>query len=278
MEYKMYTVARKLLKEVGLDCGLVQTIFRPCAEQLVSFLNENLEEGTKITRVLDVGCGSGIVSRVIADYNSKLKFKPTIKFIHGLDCKEAAIEVANIKTIHDERFKFWQDNATNFKTGEDKYDVIIVQHLIQHLKENDQMSSLNCMRNALKTGGYLVLGVWPKLTSDCEAYNFLYKAADQKIDCIGMEVDDLVMVVKKAGFDIVREFSGIRFRTKPIESRLEFLRQYFEGSLRWLGKDEKDWKCKFKRLVSNSGLNRPAGGLLVIDVFEGVSVAPRTPK
>ena len=25
-------------------------------------------------------------------------------------------------------------------------------------------------------------------------------------------------------------------------------------------------------------LNRPAGGLLVIDVFEGVSVAPRTPK
>jgi methylase of polypeptide subunit release factors len=111
-ENKVYTSNRKLIKELGLDAGLVKTIFQPCAELLVKLLNEHVEANTKLARILDIGCGSGIVGRVVADYS--LGSQKNISVIHGIDVEDAAVDVAKIKTIGDERFRFWQANATNF--------------------------------------------------------------------------------------------------------------------------------------------------------------------
>jgi SAM-dependent methyltransferase len=250
------TTNSRLIKELGLEAGLVQTIFRPCAERLVGLLYANLEEDARLARVLDIGCGSGIVGRVMAEYD--LRSHQSIRAFHGFDSEAAAVEVAKVKTIDDERFEFWQDNAYTFEPRGGEYDAIIAQHLIQHIPENDRVPAIKRMRAALKTGGWLVLGVWPRLASECKAYDFLYKAADQSIESIGMEMSTLIELVEEAGFEVIK-YSSDEFSTKPVKSRSDFLRQYFEGSLAWLGKNEDAWKEQFISLAGNTELNREMG-------------------
>jgi len=276
------TAIRKLLKEVGLDCGLVQSVFRPCAEQLVRLLDARLEESTTHMRVLDVGCGSGIVARVIAEYT--FKSPRAITALHGLDWEDAAIEVATIKTINDPRFRFWQGDACTFERRDEKYDAIIAQHLIQHLEKNDRKRSLSCMSNALKPGGWLILGVWPKLTSQCQAYDFLYKAAGQAKDYIGMDSAELVALVEEEGgfVEITSDdLKYLKFWTKRIKSRSEFLRQYFEGSLQWLGMDEKAWEEKFNNLSQNGELKemgQEEEGDITFEIKMHVVLAKKRPR
>jgi SAM-dependent methyltransferase len=254
------TITKRLLKELGLEAGLVQTIFRTCAERLIGLLYASLEEDTRLVRVLDVGCGSGIVGRAIAEYD--LRSQKNIKAFHGFDTEAAAVEVAKVKTVDDERFEFWQDDACTFEPRGGQYDAIIAQHLVQHLTRNGRVKSIKRMMTALKAGGWLVLGVWPKLAADCEAYDFLYRAAGESgsKDPIGMEMSELAELVREAGFVEIREFPNLECRTKPVKSRAEFLRQYFEGSLAWLGKDEEAWRQQFKILAESRELSRMGRG------------------
>jgi SAM-dependent methyltransferase len=279
MEDTVYTTLNKvLLKELGLEAGLVQTIFRPCAERLVELLYANIEEDTRLARVLDIGCGSGIVGRVIADYVSKSH--QSIRALHGFDLEEAAVDVATIKTIDDERFEFWKDDATTFEPKGGEYDAIVAQHLIQHIPENVRVQSIQRMIAALKAGGWLVLGVWPRLASKCKAYDFLYRAAGESgsKDPIGMVMSELVKLVKEDGFTQIKKFPNLKFSTKPVKNRAEFLRQYFEGSLGWLGRDENAWREQFQKLAGSRGLSqmgRVEEGNMTFDIKMHVILAKK---
>jgi hypothetical protein len=77
---------------------------------------------------------------------------------------------------------------------------------------------------------------------------------------IGMEMSELSVLVREAGFVEIGEFPNLECRTKPVRSRAEFLRQYFEGSLAWLGKDEKAWRQQFKKLAKSRDLSRIGRG------------------
>ncbi len=75
-----------------------------------------------------------------------------------------------------------------------------------------------------------------------------------------MEISELSELVNEAGFIKTKGFSDIECSTKPVKSRSEFLRQYFEGSLEWLGKSQTAWKKQFNNLVDNDELGEMGNG------------------
>jgi SAM-dependent methyltransferase len=211
-----------LEKERGLERGLVQIIFRPCAVVLATFVDGL----NPLRRILDVGCGSGIVARTIA-----VRY-PRLTKIDGLDIEEAAIHVAKEQTIGDERFSFNTGDATNFH-ADLPYDAVIAQHLLHQLG-TDALQAVRCMRDALRPGGRVVIGQWPSL-EQCPAYTFIYRTADEyaensKPDMTQAQIEELVRAV--GGMKVIEAVLKTDFSTPPVTPR-DLLRQYFDGSERW---------------------------------------------
>jgi 2-polyprenyl-3-methyl-5-hydroxy-6-metoxy-1,4-benzoquinol methylase len=206
-----------LRKEKALERGLVQTIFKPCAEFLVK--QAQLKSGE---RLLDIGCGSGIAARVA------LEQEPQLAAAHGFDYEPAAIMVAEcVRTQHigGEKLKFWTGNASNPKDYRGKWDVCIAQHVVRHVPD-----MLEPMREALAPKGRAVICTWPESSEECPAYRFLYTAADEGKKCIGISKEALSEKLRKAGFQHRGSVLTPQLYTPPVDPA-EFLHQYLEGKV-----------------------------------------------
>lgn len=205
-----------------LERGLVQSVFAPCARALVC----HLQHIRPLTRVLDVGCGSGIALRV-----AKQHFV-TIKVAHGLDCSPHAIAVAN-EVAGDLGISFSVGRAEELEATSE-YDAILCQHTIQHVQ--DAPLAVRRMHEALRDGGVLVLAAWPALDK-CPAYDFLYTASgerDRKVAKMSTDLSTMIDYVRNAGFFV--ELSMLeKTETEPVTPK-HILDQYLEGSLGWDGK------------------------------------------
>jgi ubiquinone/menaquinone biosynthesis C-methylase UbiE len=201
-------------KEQALEDGLVRTIFRPCAEFLVQ--HAKLQAGE---RLLDVGCGSGIIARVA------LELQPELDAAHGFDYEEAAVQVAqSAASTHPgkNRLDFWTGNAKSPEAYRAPWDVCISQHVVQHVPE-----MLTPMRQALTKRGRAVIATWPASSEECPAYSFVYLIAREGEKEIGMPMEALRRKVQEAGF---RDVIGMtaELDTPPV-APTAFLRQYLEG-------------------------------------------------
>jgi len=106
---------------------------------LVPFLKKGL-------RVLDVGCGTGAISRDIAE-----RVGPT-GYVIGIDNTEAFItsgkvtykEVSNLALFHVDLFEF---------SAKDKFDLIVAARVLQWL--NNPVDAMLKMKSLLKPGGTL---------------------------------------------------------------------------------------------------------------------------
>lgn len=104
------------------------------------------ERGAKI---LDVGCGWGYFLYYLK--------KNGYFNIEGIDLK-----------VHAKRFEFIKNNITTNVKGIDsideylnsrinEYDLIILQQVIYYLKREDLLTTIQCVKNALKKDGILIL-------------------------------------------------------------------------------------------------------------------------
>lgn len=205
--------------ERRLEQGLVQSIFKPCAQKAMQFIES-------AQRILDVGCGSGIGARVAVD-----RF-PAITHAHGFDFSENAIEVAK-EVARGPQLAFWTDNAETF-TVESPYDAVICQHTIQHV--DDKRSAMRCMRDALRVGGVLVLVAWPEL-DQCPAYDFLYSAAgerDEKAKTLSTPLRELTTYAREVELEVER--ASLEFADTSSVVPEQFLTDYFESSAGWAAK------------------------------------------
>lgn len=111
---------------------------------IINTLNENLPKGSK---VLDVGCGNGIISRGIGKEGYQ---------VHGIDISEKAIEKAKSLTTL-ENVTFDNISAEQLVADGNKYDAVICSEVLEHLNNPEKL--LGVLYDSLQDNGVLIVTV-----------------------------------------------------------------------------------------------------------------------
>ena len=149
----------KIILEIdpGMSFGTGQHhTTRLCIEQIIKYINKDME-------VLDIGCGSGILSIAALLLGAK-------KCV-GVDIDENSVRIAKenaaLNNIYQDRFTVYQgdvteDNELQEKVGFNKYDVIAVNIIAQII-----MGMSHTFRKFLKKGGLVIAsGIITKYEQD----------------------------------------------------------------------------------------------------------------
>lgn len=97
--------------------------------------------------ILDVGCGNGVISRLLGKYGYQ---------VQGIDVSDKAIETARKLTVM-ANVRFDVMSAEELRATKVKYDAIICSEVLEHL--HDPSSLLQVLYDSLKDGGRLVVTV-----------------------------------------------------------------------------------------------------------------------
>lgn len=99
-------------------------------------------------KILDVGCGDGVLSHLLAKNGSE---------VHGIDLSKTAISLAKARTRTDDyikRPKFFVDSMYTYKP-KIKYDVIILCDVIEHIP--DASSAIKNLKKLIKQNGQIII-------------------------------------------------------------------------------------------------------------------------
>ncbi|RAI04134.1 hypothetical protein DLJ53_06705 [Acuticoccus sediminis] len=125
----------------------VVAIFRPLAEATLAVVGISDEDV-----VLDVACGTGIVSRVLHQHSPKAA-------ITGLDLNEGMIATARAVTSQQPDAYRWEvGDVTSMPFADGAFTVAICQQGLQFFP--DEASAMNEIRRVLRPGGRFILTVW----------------------------------------------------------------------------------------------------------------------
>ncbi|MBY0415438.1 MAG: class I SAM-dependent methyltransferase [Bdellovibrionales bacterium] len=120
-------------------------------------------------KVLDAGCGSGVLSRFIHDNYSNIQ-------LDAFDYSELRVAEAKkrIKGTN-KKINFFQDNIEAMSVASNTYDVIVSRYVIEHLA--NPKKAIHEMVRLLKPGGILYIidfdGIFINLYSENKRFNDL---------------------------------------------------------------------------------------------------------
>jgi ubiquinone/menaquinone biosynthesis C-methylase UbiE len=100
-------------------------------------------------RVLDVGCGTGVLLRELADR------APRAERLTGIDAAPGMIEQAVARAAADSRLIFLQGTAERLPFPDASFDLVVSTTSFDHW--TDQAAGLAQCRRVLEAGGHLVL-------------------------------------------------------------------------------------------------------------------------
>ncbi|MBI5176512.1 class I SAM-dependent methyltransferase [Candidatus Micrarchaeota archaeon] len=151
-------------------------------------------------RVIDIGCGSGVISRKIA--------KEIACSVVGVDLSIESVKYAKGAAKREglKNADFVAVDVADLKS-KGKFDVAIFSHTIEHI--GDPAGALCAIRTVLKKGGRLIVvtpnyhSPWPlaELVSDKTMAPSWYSIREQHISRLTHK--SLIKLVKEAGFEIV---------------------------------------------------------------------------
>ena len=104
-----------------------------------------------IGRVLDVACGTGIVSRKIAR-------QPGVERVVAIDIALPMVEAARAYTNADANIEFHQASAEQMPFESNSFEAAYCQHGLQFFP--DKVLALNELGRLLKSGGRAAIAVW----------------------------------------------------------------------------------------------------------------------
>jgi ubiquinone/menaquinone biosynthesis C-methylase UbiE len=132
----------------GYESYMVPTLFGPWATNLIEAADPQPGE-----RVLDVGCGTGIVARQVA---SRLGAKGAIT---GLDLSSDMLTVAKAAAEREGAAIEWRKgSAEQLPFPETSFDLVLCQFALMFFA--DKAAALAEMRRVVTGGGRVLVSVW----------------------------------------------------------------------------------------------------------------------
>jgi ubiquinone/menaquinone biosynthesis C-methylase UbiE len=190
---------------------LVPAMFAPFAETLVE--QAGVEPGS---RVLDVACGTGVVSRTAA------RRAGAGGAVTGVDLGEPTLAVARAQPADEGAapIEYLQADATTLPVEDAAFDVALCQQGLQFIP--DRTAALAEMRRALKPGGRLAVATWTAIetcpmgaVADALARHVGAEAAQMQRSPFALSAAELEEAVEGAGF------ADVDVRTETIECTWE---------------------------------------------------------
>ncbi|MFW6027578.1 MAG: class I SAM-dependent methyltransferase, partial [bacterium] len=123
----------------------VPSIGAPVAESLIAAAAPQSGE-----RVLDVACGTGVVTRMAAE-------RAGSGLVSGLDMNAGMLEVARASSPEDLGIEWHEASAEAMPLADESYDVVLCQMGLQFMP--DKLAALREMRRVLVPGGRLLFNV-----------------------------------------------------------------------------------------------------------------------
>lgn len=196
----------------------VPSIGRPVADDLMGVAG--LHPGQ---RVLDVACGTGVVTRLAAERVG------AAGAVAGLDVNPGMLAVARSQTPPDTLIEWHQASAESMPLPNEAFDVVLCQMGLQFI--SNKLAALREMRRVLNQGGRALVTVpGPKppvfaVLTDALARRLSPQAASFADLVFSMhDVDELSELMRSAGF---REVDvQAKPKTLPLPTPGEFLWQY----------------------------------------------------
>lgn len=200
----------------------VPAIGKPVAEDLMR--QAELIQGQ---RVLDVACGTGIVTRLARE-----QVGPDGSVV-GLDINPGMLAVARSVTPDNMPIEWYEASAENIPLPDESFDVVLCQLGLQFM--DDKISALQEMRRVLVPGGHIILnmpGPAGELFADfAEAIerNIGPRAAGFVTHVFSLhDLDEIQQLMSKGGFsniDVQANFKNLRLPPSK-----DFMWQYIRST------------------------------------------------
>jgi SAM-dependent methyltransferase len=178
----------------GYESYMVPTLFAPCARILVQAADPKPGQ-----RVLDVGCGTGIVAREVA---SRLGATAAVT---AVDLSANMLAVARAAAARDGLKIEWREgNAEQLPFDDRAFDLVLCQFALMFVA--DKAAALWEMRRVLTERGRVLISVWEGLDRH-PFYQTLHNVIRQRVGMSALQeifvlgdADDLCSRACEAGF------------------------------------------------------------------------------
>lgn len=178
----------------GYESYMVPTLFGPWAAKLIQAADPQPGE-----RVLDVGCGTGIVARQVA---SRFGANGTVT---GIDLSPDMLAVARETAVREGAGIEWREgSAEHLPFAKGSFDLVLCQFALMFFV--DKAAALTEMRRVLTGNGRVLMNVWQGLDRH-PFYQTLHNVIQQRLGVSALQdiftlgsQDELRALVVGAGF------------------------------------------------------------------------------
>lgn len=218
---------------------LVPPLFEPWADRLVE--HANLREGD---RVLDVGCGTGIVARRAAARVGEAGS------VVGLDVNEGMLEVARAAADVEPPIEWRRGDATDLPFPDESFDAVLSQQALQFVE--DPAAALREIHRVLAPDGRIAVSVLRSLEFN-SGYGELAEALERHVGpeagtmmrspFRGYAGEELRTWAEDAGFEdpvVTIEISSVRYPSVEEFVRREAASSPLAGPLGSLDRDVRE--------------------------------------
>ena len=130
-----------------LERGLSKHLHRARVAHLIGEIGRESARTGPFLRVLDVGCGDGVIAR-------RLRQQFPHASLTGLDADEVRLARAR---SHCPGVAFEAGNVTAMPYSNAAFDIVLCHHVVEHVDDDDAV--LRECRRVLRPGGLLLLGI-----------------------------------------------------------------------------------------------------------------------